>query len=105
MRFLPFLQQPAKAHQITLRIKKTAMAKQKTNKVTINDVHNETLALFHRLIQRLEKLTHDCEDPGTINQALKTTADFLVKLNKEREQDDDNLSLLLKQTLNGVEGV
>lgn len=81
------------------------MARQKTNKVTINDVHNETLALFHRLIQRLEKLTHDCEDPGTINQALKTTADFLVKLNKEREQDDDNLSLLLRQTLNGVEGV
>lgn len=78
------------------------MAK-KSNKVTISDVHNETLALFHRLIQRLEKLTHDCEDPGTINQALKTTADFLVKLNKEKEHDEDNLGILLRQTLNGVE--
>ena len=77
------------------------MAK-KNNRVTIGDVHNETLALFHRLIQRLEKLTHDCEDPGTINQALKTTADFLVKLNKEKESDDDNLHHLLQQTLNGV---
>ncbi|MBR2638404.1 MAG: hypothetical protein IKD40_06150 [Bacteroidaceae bacterium] len=77
------------------------MAK-KNNKVTINDVHNETLTLFHRLIQRLEKLTHDCDDPGTINQALKTTADFLVKLNKEKEHDDENLTQLLQQTLNGV---
>lgn len=74
----------------------------KRNKVTIGDVHNETLALFHRLIQRLEKLTHDCDDPGTINQALKTTADFLVKLNKEKENDDENLTQLLQQTLNGV---
>ncbi|MBR6649239.1 MAG: hypothetical protein IKL29_07675 [Bacteroidaceae bacterium] len=74
----------------------------KRNKVTIGDVHNETLALFHRLIQRLEKLTHDCDDPGTINQALKTTADFLVKLNKEKENDDENLTHLLQQTLNGV---
>lgn len=74
----------------------------KRNKVTIGDVHNETLALFHRLIQRLEKLTHDCDDPGTINQALKTTADFLVKLNKEKENDDENLTYLLQQTLNGV---
>lgn len=80
------------------------MARRK-EKVTIDDVHNETLALFRRLIQRLEKLTHDCEDPGTINQALKTTADFLVKLNKEREQDDENLDLLLRQTLKGVEDV
>lgn len=80
------------------------MAKKNINKVTINDVHNETLALFHRLIQRLEKLTHDCEDPSTINQALKTTADFLVKLNKEKEHDEDNLGILLRQTLNGVEG-
>lgn len=79
------------------------MAK-KNNKVTINDVHNETLALFHRLIQRLEKLTHDCEDPGTINQALKTTADFLVKLNKEKEHDEENLNQILRQTLNGVSG-
>lgn len=74
----------------------------KRHKVTIGDVHNETLALFHRLIQRLEKLTHDCDDPGTINQALKTTADFLVKLNKEKENDDENLTHLLQQTLNGV---
>lgn len=79
------------------------MAKKSINKVTISDVHNETLALFHRLIQRLEKLTHNCEDPGTINQALKTTADFLVKLNKEKEHDDDSLSTLLRQTLNGVD--
>lgn len=79
------------------------MSKNKTGKVTITDVHNETLALFHRLIQRLEKLTHDCEDPSTINQALKTTADFLVKLNKEKEQDDDNLNILLRRTLGDVE--
>lgn len=77
------------------------MAK-KRNRVTINDVHNETLTLFHRLIQRLEKLTHDCEDPGTINQALKTTADFLVKLNKEKENDDESLNILLQQTLGGA---
>ena len=79
------------------------MAKKNINRITISDVHNETLALFHRLIQRLEKLTHDCEDPGTINQALKTTADFLVKLNKEKENDEENLGILLRQTLNGVE--
>ncbi len=72
--------------------------------VTIDDVHNETLSLFHRLIQRLEKLTVNCEDPGTINQALKTTADFLVKLNKEKEQGDDNIGALLQQTLKGIEG-
>ncbi len=80
------------------------MVKRK-EKITIDDVHDETLALFRRLIKRLEKLTHDCEDPGTINQALKTTADFLVKLNKEREQDDDSLDQLLRQTLKGVEDV
>ncbi|MBP3614803.1 MAG: hypothetical protein J6J37_08525 [Bacteroidaceae bacterium] len=79
------------------------MAKKNISKVTISDVHNETLALFHRLIRRLEKLTHNCEDPGTINQALKTTADFLVKLNKEKEHDDDSLGILLRQTLNGVD--
>ena len=72
--------------------------------VTIDDVHNETLSLFHRLIQRLEKLTVNCEDPGAINQALKTTADFLVKLNKEKEQGDDNIGALLQQTLKGIEG-
>lgn len=81
------------------------MVKSKKNScVTIDDVHNETLSLFHRLIQRLERLTADCEDPGTINQALKTTADFLVKLNKEREQGDDSLGALLQQTLKGIEG-
>lgn len=79
------------------------MKRKNSKNVTIDDVHNETLALFHRLIQRLKKLTHDCEDPATINQALKTTADFLVKLNKEREQDDESLSRLLQQTLKGVE--
>ncbi len=78
------------------------MKKQKKN-VTLDDVHNETLALFHRLIGRLEKLTLNCEDPGTINQALKTTADFLVKLNKERDQGDENISVLLQQTLRGIE--
>ena len=72
--------------------------------VTIDDVHNETLSLFHHLIQRLERLTADCEDPGTINQALKTTADFLVKLNKEKEQGDDGLGALLQQTLKGIDG-
>ena len=78
------------------------MVKKRKSDVTIDDVHNETLSLFHRLIQRLEKLTLNCEDPGTINQALKTTADFLVKLNKEKEQSDENLNQLLQQTLNGV---
>ena len=76
----------------------------KKKTVTLDDVHNETLSLFHRLIQRLEKLTVNCEDPGTINQALKTTADFLVKLNKEREQGEDNIGALLQQTLKGIEG-
>ncbi len=76
----------------------------KNSCVTIDDVHNETLSLFHRLIQRLEKLTVNCEDPGTINQALKTTADFLVKLNKEREHGDDGIGALLQQTLKGIEG-
>lgn len=81
------------------------MGKSRRNScVTIDDVHNETLSLFHRLIQRLEKLTVNCEDPGTINQALKTTADFLVKLNKEKEQGDDNIGALLQQTLKGIEG-
>ena len=79
------------------------MSTKKENKVTIGDVHNETLALFHRLIQRLEKVTHDCDDPGTINQALKTTADFLVKLNKEKEHDEDNLNILLRQTLGEIQ--
>ncbi|MBR5475326.1 MAG: hypothetical protein IKV17_00715 [Bacteroidaceae bacterium] len=74
----------------------------KIERITIEDVHNETLALFHRLIRRLEKLTHNCEDPSTINQALKTTADFLVKLNKEKEHDDSDLNSLLQQTLKGV---
>ena len=76
--------------------------KYKNKSVTLDDVHNETLALFHRLIGRLEKLTLNCEDPGTINQALKTTADFLVKLNKERDQGGDDIGLLLQQTLRGI---
>jgi hypothetical protein len=81
------------------------MARKKNAEVTIEDVHNETLALFHRLIQRLEKLTYNCEDPGTINQALKTTADFLVKLSKEREQGNDGeIGNLLQQTLHGIDG-
>lgn len=80
------------------------MVKKSKNCVTIDDVHNETLALFHRLIQRLEKLTLNCEDPGTINQALKTTADFLVKLNKERETGDEGIDALLQQTLHGIGG-
>ena len=80
------------------------MTKKKNAGVTIEDVHSETLALFHRLIQRLERVTSDCEDPCTINQALKTTADFLVKLNKEREQgNDDDIGNLLQQTLHGFE--
>ena len=74
----------------------------KIERITIEDVHNETLVLFHRLIRRLEKLTHNCEDPSTINQALKTTADFLVKLNKEKEHDDSDINSLLQQTLKGV---
>ena len=57
------------------------MLKKGKNDISLDDVHNETLSLFHRLIKRLEKLTVNCDDPGTINQALKTTADFLVKLN------------------------
>ena len=78
------------------------MLKKGKNDISLNDVHNETLSLFHRLIGRLEKLTVNCDDPGTINQALKTTADFLVKLNKERESDDDEISALLQQTLHGI---
>ena len=74
----------------------------KSKSVSLDDVHNETLSLFHRLIGRLEKLTVNCEDPGTINQALKTTADFLVKLNKERENGDEEISALLQQTLRGI---
>lgn len=80
------------------------MGKKVKECVTLNDVQNETLALFHRLIGRLEKLTQDCEDPGTINQALKTTADFLVKLSKEKEQHDDEIGALLQQTLRGING-
>ena len=80
------------------------MAKQEKGSVTLTDVQNEALALFHRLIGRLEKLTQNCEDPGTINQALKITADFLVKLSKEREQGDDEIGLLLQQTLKGIGG-
>ena len=78
------------------------MLKKGKNSISIDDVHNETLALFHRLIGRLEKLTVNCEDPGTINQALKTKADFLVKLNKERESGDDEIGALLQQTLHGI---
>ncbi|MBR2300610.1 MAG: hypothetical protein IKA41_01475 [Bacteroidaceae bacterium] len=78
------------------------MTSKKNEKITIEDVHNETLALFRRLIRRLEKLTHNCEDPSTINQTLKTTADFLIKLNKEKEQNDDDLNIFLRQTLKGV---
>ncbi len=80
------------------------MAKKEKGSVTLTDVQNEALALFHRLIGRLEKLTQNCEDPGTINQALKITADFLVKLSKEREQGDDEIGLLLQQTLKGIGG-
>ena len=69
----------------------------KIERITIEDVHNETLALFHRLIRRLEKLTHNCEDPSTINQALKTTADFLVKLNKEKEEIAEKLLELMER--------
>lgn len=78
--------------------------KKKKERITIDEVRGEMLTLFHRLIQRLEKITHDCEDPATINQALKTSSEFLIKLGKEKEQDDDSLNLLLRQTLSGVEG-
>lgn len=78
------------------------MVKKSRNCISLDDVHCETLALFHRLIQRLERLTANCEDPGTINQALKTTADFLVKLNKERENGNDEIDTLLQQTLQGI---
>ncbi|MBQ5751418.1 MAG: hypothetical protein IIV89_01095 [Bacteroidaceae bacterium] len=78
------------------------MVKKSRNCISLDDVHSETLALFHRLIQRLERLTANCEDPGTINQALKTTADFLVKLNKERENGNDEIDTLLQQTLQGI---
>ena len=79
--------------------------KVKKEEITIDDVRNEMLTLFHRLIQRLEKLTNNCEDPSTINQAIKTMTDFLVKLNKERDNDDETLDILLKQTLKGIEDV
>ena len=82
--------------------KRYIMAKKNKSCISIDDVHNETLSLFHRLIGRLEKLTANCEDPGTINQALKTTADFLVKLNKERESGDEDIAALLQQTLRGI---
>ena len=85
--------------------KHSFMAKKGKGNVTLDDVQNETLALFHRLIGRLERLTQNCEDPGTINQALKTTADFLVKLNKERELGNDDIGSLLQQTLHGIGGV
>lgn len=77
----------------------------KVNKeeITINDVRCEMLKLFHRLIQRLETLTNNCEDPATINQAIKTMTDFLVKLNKERDNDDEDFDTLLKQTLKGID--
>ena len=78
------------------------MVKKSRTSISLDDVHSETLALFHRLIQRLERLTANCEDPGTINQALKTTADFLVKLNKERENGNDEIDTLLQQTLQGI---
>ena len=78
------------------------MVKKSRYSISLDDVHSETLALFHRLIQRLERLTANCEDPGTINQALKTTADFLVKLNKERENGNDEIDTLLQQTLQGI---
>ncbi|MBR5275584.1 MAG: hypothetical protein IKU35_00425 [Bacteroidaceae bacterium] len=81
------------------------MAKKTRNEeITIDDVRNEMLNLFHRLIKRLEKLTNDCEDPSTINQAIKTMTDFLVKLNKERDTDDESFDAMLRQTLKGIEG-
>ena len=78
--------------------------KTKNEEITIDDVRNELLNLFHRLIKRLEKLTNDCEDPSTINQAIKTMTDFLVKLNKERDTDDESFDAMLRQTLKGIEG-
>ena len=78
--------------------------KTKNDEITIDDVRNEMLNLFHRLIKRLEKLTNDCEDPSTINQAIKTMTDFLVKLNKERDTDDESFDAMLRQTLKGIEG-
>ena len=78
------------------------MLKKGKNDISLDDVHNETLALFHRLIKRLERLTVNCDDPSTINQALKTTADFLVKLNKERENSDEEINAMLQQTLQGI---
>ena len=41
--------------------------KTRKEEITIEDVRSEILTLFHRLIQRLQKLTNDCEDPSTIN--------------------------------------
>ena len=79
--------------------------KTRKEEITIEDVRSEILTLFHRLIQRLQKLTNDCEDPSTINQAIKTMTDFLVKLNKERDNDDESLDTLLRQTLKGIEEV
>jgi hypothetical protein len=81
------------------------VSRSRKEQLTIDDIHNETLALFHRLIKKLEKLTTECDDPGTINQVLKTTADFLVKLGKERDTGDDGLSSLLQQTIHGIERI
>ena len=78
--------------------------KTKNEEITIDDVRNEMLNLFHRLIKRLEKLTNDCEDPSTINQAIKTMTDFLVKLNKESDTDEESFDAMLRQTLKGIEG-
>ena len=76
----------------------------KKEEITIDDVRSEMLALFHRLFRRLERLTNDCEDPSTINQAIKSLTDFLIKLNKERESsDDDSLDNILRQTLKGMD--
>ena len=76
----------------------------KNEEITNDDVRSEILALFHRLIRRLERLTNDCEDPSKINQAIKTMTDFLIKLNKERESsDDDSLDNILRQTLKGMD--
>ena len=76
----------------------------KKDEITIDDVRSEMLALFHRLIRRLERLKNDCEDPSTINQAIKSLTDFLIKLNKERESsEDDSLDNILRQTLKGMD--
>ncbi len=75
----------------------------KKEEITIDDVRSEMLSLFHRLIGRLEKLTNECEDPSTINQAIKTMTDFLIKLNKERDGEDDTLDNILRQTLKGMD--